>query len=657
MTTDNRAFYSHPAGSRSAGDMDAQQVIQRVRWLESDQLLRDMRNRARRRHELHSMLDIPDLPPFMTRGDAVSINGSDLIFLVDSLLADFQSYPTTLRVIPEGKRDSDFQKQSDDTEKWYAIARTRLDEGRRNSHDVWWHQAITGWAVMIFHCAGPDSKNPFPWTVEIPDPLTCFFPLSAVPGRPSLMGRRYTMLASDVINKYSKQHPRSEFAGQVLQYMEDEWQWATPLGEDQPVEAGDVGDLTTRRVGLPGVADSVEILEYYDQDWVVHVALNGTIATGTGPSQDGTMDNRVTGNGMNGQIVFRAKTMTDGIPVVIVPGHVTPMRFPAERMHPTLWPAMQCLMVLNMLNAMVMSREFNYRPDLIVEQNPELVQALKDAGILNEPTDIDLERGGPNIINVGGKPMLWTIPEPKTLEFMITYWTQKLNSFITSQMQVTTAEVAKESTLGGMQLAIGVRKRQQARWLANADWGWAEIMKMLRASMQYYRQEFPLFARQKTRYAKGELDYAQGVSIKSGDVDFPHEIDITTESMTTEERRMLLQLWAEAQALGVSTQEEGIEAYGYADVSAQVARLARDLGYKHNTSAWAAILDQMLADYVRTSGGILLPFGQPPSAPFPPGVSPQGAPALGGGSSAIPATGGVQGGSSQIQTVAGAPMT
>lgn len=655
MTSEyDQAFYSTPAGERDVSVLDAQQVIQRVRWLESDQLLRDMRARARRRHELHSMLDIPDLPAFMTRGDAVSINGSDLIHLIDSLLADFQSYPTTLRVIPEGKMDTDFQAQADKAEKWYAITRTRLDEGRRNSHDVWWHQGVTGWAVMIFHCAGPDSKNPFPWTVEVPDPLTCYFPMSAVPGRPSLMGRRYTMLVSDVINKYSKQHPRSEYAGQVLKYEEDEWKWATPLSEDQPVEAGDVGNLTTRRVGLPGVADSVEILEYYDQDWVIHVALNGTIATGIGP---GGNDNRVTGNGMNGQIVFKARTMTDGIPVVIVPGHVTPLRLPSERMHPTLWPAMQCVMVINMLNAMLMSREFNYMPNVLVEQGPEIVAALKDAGILNEPTDIQLEQGGPNIVNVGGKPYFWSIPEPKALQFMLEYWTQKLNSFITSQMQVTTAEVAKESTLGGMQLAIGVRKRQQARWLANADYGWAEIMKMLRCSMKYYRQEFALYARQKTRYSKGELDYAEGVSIKSTDVDFPHEIDITTESMTTEERRMLLQLWAEAQALGVSTQEEGIEAYGYADVSAQIARLARDLGYKHNTSAWASVLDQMLADYVRTSGGILLPFGQPPSAPFPPGVSPQGAPALGGGSSAIPATGGVAGGSSQIQTTAGAPVT
>ncbi len=643
--------YPVTSSGRSQTDLDAQAVIQRVRWLEADELLRDMRNRARRRHELHSMLDLPDLPAFMTRGDAVSINGPDVNVLIDSLMADFQSYPTTLRVIPESKKTNTLVEQADNAEKAYAVLRAKLDEAGRASDAVWWHQGVTGWVVMILHCAGPDSKNPCPWVVEVPDPLTCYFPISGVPGRPSMMGRRYTMLVSDVINRYSKQHPRSDYAGQTLQYLEDEWTWATPLGEDRPVEAGDVGDLTTRTVGLPGVADSVEILEYYDQDEVIHVALNGTIATGTGPYSD----TRVTGSGSNGQIVFRAKTMTDGIPVVVVPGHETPLRLPSERMHPTLWGPMQCELVINMINSMMMSREFNYMPSIIVEKNPEMVGALKDAGILTEPDNIQIEQGGPNLVNVEGKAMLWTTPEPKLLEYMLQYWSQKLTGMISSQMAVTTAEVAKESTLGGMQLAIGVRKRQQARWLANADWGWAEIMKMVRASLPYYgNREFPFYAKSKVRYSKGELDYGSSVSLSADLVDFPHEIDVTTESMTTEERRTLLQLWAEAQALGVSSQEEGIEAYGYADVSAQVARLARDLGYKHLTSAWAAVLDQMLADYVRTSGGIQLPFGQPPSAPLPPGVQ-AGAPPGGAGAS-VPPTGGVAGGSGQVQMGAGAPV-
>jgi hypothetical protein len=629
--------------------LDAASVIQRVRWLEADELLRDMRNRARRRHELHSMLDIPDLPPFMTRGDAVSINGPDVNVLIDSLMADFQSYPTTLRVIPEAKLDNALQEQADKAEKAYAVLRARLDDGGRTSQDIYWHQGVTGWVVMILHCAGPDSKDPCPWSLEIPDPLTCFFPISGVPGRPALMGRRYTMLVSDVINRYSKQHPRSDFAGQVLKYQEDEWTWATPLGEDRPVEAGDVGDLTTRMVGLPGVADSVEILEYYDQDEVVHVALNGTIATGIGP----TGDQRTSGNGMQGQVVFRAKTMTDGIPVVVVPGHSTPLRLPSERMHPALWGPMQCELVINMVNAMMMSREFNYMPSLIVEKNPEMVGALKDAGILSEPDNIQMEQGGPNLVNVDGKTMLWTTPEPKLLEYMLNYWSVKLNGMISSQMAVTTAEVAKESTLGGMQLAIGVRKRQQAKWLANADYGWAEVMKMVRASLPYYKREFPFYARGSVRYSKGEMSYSDAVTLSAGMVDFPHEISVTTESMTTEERRMLLQLWAEAQALGVSTQEEGIEAYGYVDVSAQIARLARDLGYKHNTSAWAAVLDQMLSDYVRTSGGIQLPFGQPPTTAGAPGQS--APPNTGPTGAVVPPTGSVQGGSGAVQNIAGAP--
>lgn len=625
--------------------LNVNEVISQVRWLEADELLRSMRNRARRRHELHSMLSIPDLPPHMTRGDAVSTNTPRVMWVLNSILADCRSYPTTVTVIPQGKYNKDQQDEGDEVEKWYAVKRQQLDDGGRNSHDIRWHQGATSYAVMILHCGPAGDEDP--WRVEIPDPLTCYFPIEGGPIRPSIMARRYLMLVSEVIEKYGKQK-RTAYSDKELRWDEGKWHWATPLGEDNPVEAGDVGDLSTRRIGLPGVADYVEMMELYTQDRIYHVALHGTISEG----QDGKANRQEGFDGTNGQIVWEAETMTDGIPVVIVPGHVTPLRTPVERFQPTQWAAMQCAMVINMIRAMRMTKAFNWKPDIIVEQTPELLGALKDAGIIQDPGNIELEQGGPNTITVNGKPMLWVQPNDQDLDKLEASWTTEMNTIIDSQLAVTTAEVAKSATLGGIQLAIGVRKRQLGPMLANLDWAWAEILKMVRASIKHYKDDFPVYSHGGEKFSKGELEPNTSISINHTMVDFPHEIVVSTQSMTEEERRMLIQDWAYRQTLGLSTEVEGLEAAGYQDIADQVEKLAIDLALKHTTSGWAQQIDAVASDYIRTSGGILVQFGQPPTQPLPPGQGGMNggqAPQGNGGSSQIPPTGSVAGSSAGAQ--------
>ncbi len=618
----------------------ANEIIQTVKWLEADQLLRDQRDRARRRHELHSMLTVPDLPPHMTRGDSVSTNTPRVMWVLNSILADCRSYPTITSVISQGKSSVDLQDQADEAEKWYAVKRAQLDDGGRNSHDCRWHQGATGWVYMILHCDGAGSesyKQGNPWRVEIPDPLTCFAPMEGGPCRPSIMGRRYTILVSDVINRYKGQQ-RTQFEGQTLKYTGEEWEWAYPLGEDEPVETGDVGNLTTRRVGLPGVADVVEMIELYQPDHVYHVALHGTIgAEGSRNSSDH--------DGTQGQIVWEAETMTDGIPVVVVPGHVTPLRVPVERFQPTQWALMQCAMVINMIRGIRMTKAFNWKPDFLVEQGPEMVAALKDAGILQEPSNIDIERGGPNVINVTGKPMLWVAPSDDDLNKLDESWTAEMNMIADTQMAVTTSEVAKAATLGGIQLAIGVRKRQLGPMLSNLDWGWAEIMKMVRASIKQYKDKFPIYALGGEKYAKGELKANTSVTIDASMVDFPHEIVVSTQSMTEEERRMMIQDWSQREAMGLSTFAEGIEAAGYQDVADQIEKLSIDLALKHTTSGWVQQMDAVASDYIRTSGGILVTFGMPPSLPAPVGRDGNAGAGPDASGRLPPATSGVVGGS------------
>lgn len=620
----------------------ANEVIQICRWLEAEQLGRDQRDRARRRHELHSMLSVPDLPPHMTRGDAVSTNTPRVMWVLNSILADCRSYPTITSVIPQGKSSVDLQDQSDEAEKWYAVKRAQLDDGGRNSHDVRWHQGATGWAFMILHC-GPgylsDGKtNPDPWKLEVPDPLTCFAPMEGGPRRPSIMGRRYTIMVEECKEKYSQQSG-TQFSGMDLRWDSGEWHWAHPIGEDQPVEQGDIGYSTQYKVGLPGVADNVEIMEIYTPEHVYHVALHGTI--GGDPAAGELMDS----DGQYGQIVWEAETMTDGIPVVVCPGHVTPLRLPSERFQPTQWALMQCAMVINMIRGIRMTKAFNWKPDFLVEQGPEMIAALQEAGVLRDPTNLQLEQGGPNLINVQGKPMLWVAPSDGDLDKLDVSWTAEMDMIADTQMAVTTSEVAKAATLGGIQLAIGVRKRQLGPMLSNLDWCWAEVMKMLRASVISYKDKFPVFSRGGEKYGSGELKPNTSITIDWHDLDFPHEIVVNTQSMTEEERRMLIQDWAYRESLGISTFAEGLEAAGYQDIADQMEKLAIDLALKHTTSGWVQQLDAVCSDAIRTSGGILVTFGQPPSLPAPVGRNGNSSGQPDASGRLPPATSGVQGGS------------
>jgi hypothetical protein len=623
--------------------MTANEIISRVRWLEQDQLLRDMRNRARSRHDLISMYGVSDIPPHMTRGDAVATPSPALIALLNSILADMASYPTTTTVIPQGKTTADFNENADEVERGYAIIRARLDEGGQNSQDRRWHQGGTGWVYEILHCLGADVEG-FKWRKEVPDPLTCFAPMEGGPCRPSIMGRRYTMQFADAKERYDNK-PRTPYAGKELGIDEDGILGWFPISEDMPVEASDIGSFTAPRVGLPGYSTTIEIMELYTQKKVYHVALHGTI-TGQGTTAgDGTAG----ADGQLGQIVFEADTITDGIPVVVVPGHVTPLRTPSERFQPAILPAMQCVMMIQLIRDMMMTTAFNWKPDFLVLQDPETRAAMKDLGILRDATNVELEQGGPNVIEIPGqRAVIWEAKSPEVLGQLLDSWTVELNSYINTATSVTTAEVAKQSTLGGIQLAIGVRKRQQGPWLSHGDWADAEMLKMIRASMKHYKQDVELWSRGGERWHKGDMKPNEGVTLSAKMVDFPHEIVVQTASMTEEERQMMVEAWAQRRALGLATLEQGLEAAGEQDIEQAVEDLAVDLMEAHNTSVWTQVGEAALQDYLRTSGGIIATFGAGGGMALPPGQTEQ-APAGPGGSNRIPATASVSGGSNGAQ--------
>ncbi len=243
--------------------------------------------------------------------------------------------------------------------------------------------------------------------------------------------------------------------------------------------------------------------------------------------------------------------------------------------------------------------------------------------------------------------MLWVEPKDEYLQQLYLDLDKELSSYIDTATQVTTAEVLKESTANGILLAVGVRKRRQGPMLEHLDWAWAEILRMIRASLKQYKQEFPLYSWGDERFGTGDkggkLKTGTAITISDKLTAFRHEIVVTTTSMTEEERRAVIQDWAYRQTLGLSTQVEGIEAAGYDDVTDQVEALAEDLALKHATSGWAEQIDALVGDYLRTEGGINLSIGQGGGLPAPVGQT--ATPAVGSGGMRTPVTGGVSGGS------------
>jgi hypothetical protein len=562
-------------------DLSAGEVREYVTYLEHDPDGAEMRRIARERHQLHSMLKVPELPEHMTRGMGTSEPTPLMIWLSDLILADIMPYPTLATVTPLGDQTKVAQEAADKIEKWASLFRGRVDEGREATHEVRWHELLSPYGVMILRCGDPGDD--FPWRVDTPDPLTCFFPIEGGPSRPDVFARRYKQFAREV----EKQNSKRRNYGASGMFQSKNWSmnggtWQE-VGDDYAAENG-----PAHSVG--GRFEEVECFELHVDEMIYHYASNR--------------------DGKNGKIVWQGKSMTGGVSAVVIPGSTTPLREASERLRPALWPAYQMVLLINKVRAKRASRSDNLKPDILAEQTPEMITAIQAGQGIAQAQNAALEAGGPNIISVRGKPTLWTIQDDPDLDKQEqSYWTE-LNRYINSMTEVSDAEVVKDSTANAFLTNLESRKRQRAPMLANLDWGWKQIVLMAIRSIQEYDKDFALYATEDGMHK--DLKRGQGETIGPADVkdwDKRFWLAIETRSTTEAEARMRVQDWAYRKGLGLSTHEEGVTAAGYTDEGAQLEALAIDKGVEAVGPWIAQEIQAATTERIRLRSGIMLSLG------------------------------------------------
>lgn len=537
-------------------DKTAAEVRETVEWLEHDNDHTLMRDAAKDRHDLVNMLRIPDLPEHMTRGVGVAEPSPLLLWLRGQVSADILPYPTQKTVTPFGTVQS-LQQQADKIEKWLSLFHVQVDEAKRQTSDTRDHQMLSPYGIMILRCGSPDEQ--FPWSVETPDPLTCFFPIERAPMRPRIFGRRFKQLVRDAQKAYSgkKNYKNNTWDNRAdaLTYKGGEWDWER-LGTDRTVDG-------LNQNAIDGF-DECEFLELHDGPMVYVYAQNQ--------------------GGKDGMLVWQGKSMTGGVSAVVVPGVYSSVGPVSERMQPFFWPAMQAVNAINRIRAQRATRSEANKPDVFVERTPEQAAAFAAAGALPgvQGQQAAMDAGGPNVVNVNGRVTPWNMePDPDLDKREQSWWTE-LNRYIDSITETTEPEVIKDVGVNSYLTNLESRKRQRAPMLQNLDWGWNEIFKMAIRSIGEYDKDFPLYATDDSIHVN--LKKGQSETIGPKDVaDFFDKFWLTTEtkSTTEAEKRARIQDWAYNKGLGLATQVEGVD-IAYNDRMRQVEQLFISMGVEAN---------------------------------------------------------------------------
>jgi hypothetical protein len=434
---------------------------------------------------------------------------------------------------------------------------------------------------------------------------------------PGVLGRQYSMLVRDVRKTYtdrkgSKPKQRPYRTG------EGTWGWE-PLGDDVATE----GPSTTTMHVTGGPLEACQMLWYADGDYVYHVALNKS--------------------GEGGEVMWCGEDMTGGVPAVVLPGRVTPLRGP-DRYWPWLYPVYQMVKLINRCRAKRESRSDNAKPDVLVERSADQLKAVADAkaaGVNMEDEELQLDQGAPSIVYVGGRPVPWDSISDEDLDKLEQSYWQELDRYVSSLLEsLSPSEVAHSTANAYLGYAEG-RRRQQAPMLANLDWCWAEILKMWIHSIKAYDETCELFSSEETKYGKGKtIGAGELIALTPADVDFKYTLKVETRSMTDAEVRFRVEDWANRKALGLSTKREGVSAAAYPDEQGQLQELYEEAGQDLATPFIQEQVKLAIMDRVRLSSRVLVNLGTAPitappqgdpNAGFAPMRPPAAAPAGGSG--------------------------
>ena len=527
--------------------LELDDVKKAVQVLENDPDLADLHTDAEARYLLYELLDEPHVSEALSRGEVVEANTPILGWLTDSVTADMAAFPTYVTVTPYNKED---QKIADKIEKFAQLWYLRINDGMVPQEEGRWHQFNTGWFCWQLQVTDDEM---FPWELLSPDPLTCYFPIKGSPQRPRRFARKYKMLVGEVRNTYTNK--RGSQPGFRPKYENGGWDWEE-LSDDYDSD-GDVSH------GASTTDDYKEVTMLYFADGrnCYHVVLND--------------------DGKGGKLMWVGEDMTGGVPAVVIPGLVTPLRKASERLRPAFYPAYQMAKLINRVRAKRETRSDQATEDLIVQQDAEQIKAEATAKASGINTDeIALERGKPSIIKTPGTVAFWERQKDEDLDKLEqSYWAE-LDRYLNTWLENTSPDVLADSKANVYLTYAENRRKKLGKVLKHMDWGWMTVIKMALHSVTKMDQPFTLFADDDVTYGTNrKIAKTEGVTITPADVkdfDKRFRLTVTTRSITDAERRAAVEDWAYQRTLGIATLREGITASGEMDETEKIKTLLEE---------------------------------------------------------------------------------
>lgn len=628
--------------------LDYDAIVDEVAWLKDDPVNQLVREDMRYRWRVVNLDHDPPLADHETRGGEVAVVNSPRIHSMKrALQATMAKYETTSKVmpyIPLGGNEDKFNNMAEAVEPFHILSRARLDDGLKVTQAVRDHLLIASYGVSIMDFE-PAGTSPFPFSVHVPAPDTCYFPeQETYPCVPTVMARSYRMLVRDIVAKYSGQK-RTEFDGAQL-YLgtsSGKFDWHG-MGVDRPVDGWD-GSGNIQR-GLNGRYQDAEIRVLYSGGWCYHVAMN--------IGQDGKTSE---GDGM---IVWKYPSMTGGVPAVIMSGNISEYRG-RKRLLPGLYDVMQTTALRNLINTVRLTRSRNLKPDMFISWDKEVWESVKEAGFARPATDAEITAGGPKVIQgPEGTPYWWEMPKDEDLAALEEKVWAEEHEYIQQIQAITNHETAERSTAHGLLLVSGNVEDQQTNWLNQTCFMWTEFAYMQEIALTGHdprlwvddkteqrmliqkpakpyldatasSPKLQLYGKPGLSYSGGELVQGKSYSVTYESLNFGHEIVTETSSQTAERRRAALEDAARRHELYGAPIREMYESQGYSDISALEREMAAEEADAAAGAAHIGVVSLMMDKALELSAGVNITALKQLAAQM--AMPPGGAAAPGGASS------------------------
>jgi len=562
--------------------MNYAEVMDAVQYYENDSELKDLHAESRNAWEpLFNRSHVVKLPDHYTRGLTVDMPSPRLRDLRASLISTMGSYRSIATVHPqtEGSVSSELERKADKVERALAVIRQHWSDGGKLQDDRLHQQLLGPCFIAILQCGDVrDTGSAPPWTVLRPDPTSCYFPVSGSPDRPKYMARRYMQLVREIEASHSNR-PGTEHYGANLRKRSGVWRWE-PLGADRSVE-----DPSSAPVGGSAkYGEQNEFIWFDDGEYIYRIAMN---------------DDK-----KKGEIVWCGKNLTGGGSSLVVCGDPSPSRETKNMLTPALISNIQLTLQINLIRSMRATAALQSKPDMTVEMTPEAFAVARDGGYLQQSLEVEQ---GANLIHVEGKAVPWVVRENLDLDKLEERLLTEEAEYIAAWKEPTDPKTVSDARANTYLTAVEAIRLRQTTLLKHGDWLETQLCKMALHSLKNeYKTEISLYATGPALLSSGEMPAGGGVTLGPADLDFDYDVVVTTKAQTESEQRAREEhgVWRRDQ--GIDTQESIIE-LSYVDKSAQLERLAKDMGYKVAQPQVNAAVYAAWRDILRIEAGYLLP--------------------------------------------------